>query len=49
MKMFMAFENNLQMRMFLVGQTLPGVHRDCQEPKASGKINELLVAKQFPK
>ena len=45
----MAFENNLQTRMFLVGQTLAGVHGDCQEPRARGEKNELLSAKQFRK
>ena len=48
-KIFVLFENNLQARMFLVGQTLPGVRGDCQEPKVSGKINEQPVAKQFRK
>lgn len=47
MKIFMAFENNLRTRMFLVGQTLPGVHGDCQEPRARGEKMSCSLPNNF--
>lgn len=47
MTIFTSLENNLQTKMFLVGQTLPGIHGDCQEPRVRGTINELVLSNNF--